>query len=510
MKLSQLLPSLPRNLIAPGCAAPCEVEISGIHSDSRQVQPGGLFVAIPGVELDGHSFIPAAIQRGAVAIVGQKPESDVFPHGAPLPYVSVTQSRAALAWLSAAWHGHPARKLRVIGVTGTDGKTTTVRLIASVLQAGGYRVGWISTVNALLGTEEIDTGFHTTTPDAPDMQRYLAHMVELGTQYAVIEATSHGLEQHRVTACEFDVAVVTNITREHLDYHGTFEEYRAAKAGLFRGLDTSYRKPDMLKVAILNADDSSYEYLNSQSAQPCHTYGIQSPSDVRALGIQISPTGVSFRALTARGEFDINSPLIGTFNVYNILAAIATGVSQGVSPQAMQQGVLAVKGVTGRMERIDLGQDFHAIIDFAHTPNALEKALQTVRTLTQGQVIAVFGCAGLRDRSKRPRMGEVAGQLADRIFLTAEDPRTEDVNDIIAQIAAGCQRVGRREGVDYWRVPDRAEAIAAAVNLAQAGDLVIVTGKGHERSMCFGKTEYPWSEHKALREAVRRRLGPTG
>jgi UDP-N-acetylmuramoyl-L-alanyl-D-glutamate--2,6-diaminopimelate ligase len=549
MKFSQLLADLPPTLISFSRVVRCELEISGIHSDSRKVQQGGLFVAIPGVELDGHSFIPAALQSGAAAVVGQKPESDVFPQGAPVPYVCVANSREALAWLSAAWHGYPARKLRVIGVTGTDGKTTTVRLIASILQAAGYRVGWISTVNALIGAEEIDTGFHTTTPDAPDIQRYLARMVELGTQYAVIEATSHGLEQQRVTACEFDVAVVTNITHEHLDYHGTFAEYRAAKAKLFRSLGESYRKPDMPKIAILNADDSSYDYLRSQSAEPCYAYGIQAPSDVqaatascglcraatascglcraatascvlcraatascglcRAADIQLSPAGASFRAVTPQGEFDVKTSLIGTFNVYNILAAIAAGVSQGLSEEAMRQGILAVKGVTGRMERIDLGQDFATIIDFAHTPNALEKALQTVRTLTRCRVIVVFGCAGLRDRTKRRLMGEVAGRLADRIFLTAEDPRTEDVNDIIGQIATGCERVGRREGVDYSRVPDRAEAIAAAVNLAQAGDLVIVTGKGHERSMCFGTTEYPWSEHEAVTRALQERLGHT-
>jgi UDP-N-acetylmuramoyl-L-alanyl-D-glutamate--2,6-diaminopimelate ligase len=529
MKLSQLLAVLPGTLTSPSCAIHSEKEISGIHFDSRNVRSGGIFVAIPGVELDGHAFIAAAIRRGAVAVVGQKPESAVFPQGAPVPYVSVVNSREALAWLSAAWHGYPARKLRVIGVTGTDGKTTTVRLIASILQAAGYRVGWISTVNAMIGTEEIDTGFHTTTPDAPDIQCYLARMVEMGTQYAVIEATSHGLEQHRVTACEFDVAVVTNITHEHLDYHGTFEEYRAAKARLFRSLGESYRKPDISKAAILNADDSSYDYLKSQSTAPYYTYGIQLPSDVRAasascvfcraatascvlcraVDIQLSPAGASFQAVTPQGQFFVRTSLIGTFNVYNILAAIAAGVSQGVSAEAMQQGILAVTGVTGRMERIDLGQDFAAIIDFAHTPNALDKALQTVRTLTRGRVIVVFGCAGLRDRTKRPLMGEVAGRLADRIFLTAEDPRTEDVNDIIAQIAGGCERVGRREGVDYWRVPDRAEAIAAAVNLAQTGDLVIATGKGHERSMCFGSTEYPWSEHEALTKALQARLGHT-
>ena len=507
MNLSELLTALPRAPLFPLRGTHSDVEITGLNPDSRRVRPGNLFVAIPGVEVDGHSFIPDAIRWGAVAVVGEKPEPIISPKIAPVPYVSVANSREALAWLSAAWYGYPARRLRVIGVTGTDGKTTTVRLTAAILQAAGYHTGWISTVNALIGDEEIDTGLHTTTPDAPDIQGYLARMVDMGTQYVVIEATSHGLAQHRVTGCEFDVAVVTNITHEHLDYHGTYEEYRAAKASLFRNLGMSYRKPDTLKIAILNADDSSYDYLKNQCSERRYAYGIKVPSDVQALDVQSSSSGMSFKAVTPEAEFDVVTPLIGSYNVYNILAAIAAGVSQAVKPEAMQRGILAVKGVTGRMEPIALGQGFTVIIDFAHTPNALEKALQTVRTLTQGKVIVVFGCAGLRDRAKRPLMGEVAGRLADHVFLTAEDPRTEDVNDIIQQIVDGCERTGRREGVDYWRVPDRGEAIAAAIKLARPGDLVIVTGKGHERSMCFGSTECPWSEHEAVKKALRARLG---
>lgn len=507
MRLTELLAGLPLSLTPSSQASDLDMEISGIYSDSRRVQPRGLFVAIPGVELDGHSFIADAISRGAAAVVGQRPESQVFAHGAPIPYFSVANSREALAWLCAAWHGYPARKLRVIGVTGTDGKTTTVQLIASVLQAAGYRVGWISTVNALIGGEEIDTGLHTTTPDAPDIQAHLARMVELGMEYAVIEATSHGLSQHRVTGCEFDVAVVTNITHEHLDYHGSYEEYRAAKTLLFQSLRTAYRKPHTSKVAILNADDPSYDYLENQWSERCYGYSIHAPSDVQAVDIQLSSTGSSFRVVTPYAEFAIQTPLLGIFNVYNTLAAITAGISQGIAVEVMQQGILAMPGVPGRMERIDLGQDFVVLVDFAHTPNALEKALQTVRALTQGRVIVVFGCAGQRDHTKRPLMGEVAGRLADLIILTAEDPRTEDVNDIMGQIAVGCERAGRREGVDYWRVAERGEAISAAIHRARTGDLVIVTGKGHERSMCYGTTEYPWSDHRAVKEALERRLG---
>jgi len=507
MRLSELLTALPRGAMWPIRGIQSDLEVTGIACDSRQVQPGNLFVAIQGVEVNGHSFIPDAVQRGAVAVLGQRPEFSIFARGSPVPYVSVVDSREALAWLSAAWYGYPARRLRVVGVTGTDGKTTTVHLISAILQAAGHHVGWISTVNALIGSEEIDTGLHTTTPDAPDVQQYLARMVAQDSRYAVIEATSHGLAQHRVAACEFDVAVITNITHEHLDYHGSFEEYRAAKARLFDGLRTSDRKPDTPKVSVLNADDPSYDFLEGFFAERCCSYGIERPSDVQASDIRLSSSGTSFTAITPEGEFDVVAPLLGLFSVYNILAAITVGMSQGVSFEAMQRGISSVRGVPGRMERVDLGQDFTVIIDFAHTPNALEKALKTVRPITRGNVIVVFGCAGLRDRTKRPLMGKIACRLADYILLTAEDPRTEDVHDIINQIAGGCRRAQRREGVNFWKIPDRAEAIATAIQMAKPGDLVLVTGKGHERSMCFGTTEYPWSDHEAVRKALGQRLG---
>lgn len=507
MKLSALLADLAHETVEPRRGTPSDPEVTGVVCDSRQTQPGNLFVAIAGVDVDGHAFIKDAVGRGAVAVVGQRPTSRIFPRGADVPYIAVADSRRALALLSEAWNGYPGRKMRVIGVTGTEGKTTTVRLIHSILTTAGYRVGLISTVSALIGDEEVDTGLHTTTPDAPAMQQYLARMVEQGSQYAVIEVTSHGLDQQRVTGCEFDVAVVTNITHDHLDYHRTYQEYRAAKARLFESLRTSYHKPDTAKVSILNADDSSYDFLEAFAAERCYSYGVERPSDIQAYNIRLSPVGTSFTASTPAAEFEVVTPLVGSFSVYNILAAIATCLSQGVDVEAMQHGISSMPGVVGRMERVELGQDFIVLIDFAHTPNALDKALKAVRGLTTGKVIVVFGCAGLRDRGKRPQMGEIAGQLADAVFLTAEDPRTEDVSDIMRQIALGCERAGRRLGVDYWQVPDREEAIAAAINRAKPGDLVIVTGKGHERSMCYGSTEYPWSDHDAVRKALRRRLG---
>ena len=505
MKLSALLAGLPPSSLGSTSSSSAEVVISAVTSDSRRVESESLFVAVPGVDRDGHVYIPDALKRGTAAIVGQRPVSEV--ETGHVPYIQVRDSREALAWLSAAWHGFPARKMRVIGVTGTDGKTTTVRLISAIMRAAGKSVGWISTVDARIGNELVDTGFHTTTPDAPDVQRFLAQMVAAGTQVAVVEATSHGLAQHRVTGCEFDVAVATNITREHLDYHHSFEEYRDAKALLFSGLDTSYRKDTSPKVAVVNADDPSADYLLARSPENHLTYGLVQPSDVTARALCLSADRISFEIVTPSTRFEVSSPLKGRFNVYNILAAVAVGVSQGVSVQAMQDGISSIKGVPGRMERIEEGQDFEVIIDFAHTPNALDNALRTVRELTQGKLIVVFGCAGLRDPGKRRPMGQIAARLADYVFLTAEDPRTEDVNSIIAEIAGGCESEGKQEGQGYWRVPDRQEAINRAVALARPGDLVIVTGKGHESSMCFGSTEFPWSDHEAARNALQTRLG---
>lgn len=492
MKLSKLLTTLSDKEVH----GYVDVDINGLAHDSRQVTPGDLFVAVKGLDADGHDFIPEAIRRGAVAVVGEE-EASISS-----PYVLVPDSRQALAHLAAAFHGHPARKLRVIGVTGTDGKTTTVELVRSILTAAGHKTGMISTVEALIGDEHYETGFHVTTPDALQVQEYLARMVEAGTEYAVLEATSHGLAQHRVTACDFDVAVVTNITHEHLDYHKTYEGYREAKARLFRDLATSFRKPDTPKTSILNVDDASFEHLRQIPTDRYLTYGLERPADVTARDIVHTPTATAFVAVTSQGEFAVRTELPGAFNVYNILAAIAVGVSQAVPFEATQEGIQAVRGVPGRMEGIDLGQDFTAIVDFAHTPNGLQRALETARGLTEGWVIVVFGCAGLRDVAKRPMMGEIAGRLADRGVITAEDPRTEDLDAIMAQIATGCERAGRREGEDYWRVGDRGEAIEFAVKMARAGDLVIVTGKGHEQSMCFGTTEYPWDDREAVRKAL--------
>jgi UDP-N-acetylmuramoyl-L-alanyl-D-glutamate--2,6-diaminopimelate ligase len=482
------------------------VAIGQLRSDSRLVTPGDLFIAVPGVAVDGHRYAAAAVARGAAALVLERAVEGCEG----VPTLLVPDSREALAWLHAAWQGHPGRELRVIGVTGTDGKTTTVRLITGMLNHAGRPTGCVDSVSAFIGAEELDTGFHTTTPDAPAVQAHLRRMVAAGMQYAVLESTSHGLAQQRVTGSEYDVAVVTNITHEHLDYHKTYEAYRDAKAMLFRALTAAHRKADTPKVAVLNRDDSSYDYLAAIPADVRLTYSIAQPADLTAHGISVSAQGLHF-LLHAQGESAlVVSPLVGRYNVANILAAAAVGLSQGLDLAQIAAGVAEVRGVTGRMERIDRGQPFTVIVDFAHTPNALDNALQTARDLVQGhgpqpgRVIALFGCAGLRDVAKRSWMGEISGRLADMTVITAEDPRTESLDDIMAQIAEGCRQAGRQEGEGFIRVADRETAIDVALRLARPGDLVILCGKGHERSMCYGETEYPWSDQGSARAALGR------
>jgi UDP-N-acetylmuramoyl-L-alanyl-D-glutamate--2,6-diaminopimelate ligase len=500
--LSSLFAEFPFRYAGPVDDA--DLEITSITADSRQVQPGALFVAISGDLTDGHKFIPDAIARGALAVVGEQSLEEL-----PVPYVLVENARQALAYLAAAFYGFPARRLTMIGITGTDGKTTTSNLLYQILRTAGIKAGMISTVNAVIGDEVLDTGFHVTTPDAPDVQRYLAQMVSAGLTHVVLETTSHGWAQYRVDACDFDIGVVTNITHEHLDYHGSFDVYRAAKARLFTGLaDTPPKAGGNPRLAVLNRDDSSFEYLDGVTTVRKMTYGMTPEADVFAERVRFIPAGIEFEAVGPDFRVGIICRLAGTFNVSNCLAALSAAVvGLGIHPLQAAQGIAAMPGVPGRMERINLGQPFTAVVDFAHTPNALKMALQTGRQMTNGRVIAVFGSAGLRDKEKRRLMAEVSAELADLTVLTAEDPRTESLDAILAEMAAGAEARGGVERETFWRIPDRGEAIRFAVSLAQPGDIVLACGKGHEQSMCFGTTEYPWDDRLALRAALAESLG---
>lgn len=515
VRLSELVAALTGKVAIRAGEDSGEVVVHGIAYDSRQVGGGTLFVALPGSQRDGHSYIHTAVQRGAAAVVGQQPAPDL-----PVPYVQTTDSRQALAELSAAFYGFPARHLTVIGVTGTDGKTTTSTLIYATLRAAGLRAGMITTVDARIGDQSLDTGFHVTTPEAPDVQNYL-HQMAYGLPepltHVVIESTSHGLAQKRVAACDFDIGVVTNITHEHLDFHGDYQAYREAKATLFKYLAvTPAKRHSPPRLAVLNRDDGSYAYLAEltaglSSAVPQVSYGVHPQAQVRAEGVRATEKGLSFTVVTEEETFQVISPLLGAYNVSNLLAAIACSlIGLGLPLEAIQQGIRDVQGIPGRMERLDLGQPFIAIVDFAHTPNALRQALLAVRAVTPGRLIAVFGSAGLRDRQKRRMMAEVSTQLADVSIFTAEDPRTESLDQILAEMAVGAQAAGGSQGENYHLVPDRREAIRVAVRMAQPGDLVLVSGKGHEQSMCFGEVEYPWDDRIATRAALAELLGAPG
>lgn len=535
--------------------------VHDVTHDSRLVQPGSIFVALSGEYFDGHRFFAEVVENGAVALVGSRSLADLnkeeisIPAG--VPYAQVPNARHALAQLAAAFYGFPSRSMTVIGITGTDGKTTTANILESILVAAtrspdfpNGRVGVISTVAARMCGRESDTGFHVTTPDAPAVQRYLAEMLEAGCEFAIIESTSQGLAQSRVDAVDFDVAAVTNITHEHIDWHGSRAAYIDAKAELFRKLfrtdeeqlddparpPLEHNSPGPHRFAILNADDrgtpdypGSYEALTSvlthmaktSSADvQIHRYQMNENEDTGAPeamawaeNIAYQPDRSRFSLCWQNGKekqtLPIESPLLGDFNVQNILCAASVALALGIEPTQIQRGVAALKGVLGRMERIDCGQPFLALVDFAHSPASLERALVTLRRLLSGQsehgpdgrIIAVFGSAGLRDVEKRRLMGRVSGRFADFTVITAEDPRTEDLDAINQEIAAGV--LDETTADRYTIVADRAEAIAHAVQLAQPGDIVAAFGKGHERSMCFGTVEHPWNEQEAMRVALR-------
>ena len=539
MNLSQLTKTLPAFTLR----GPQNPLITGVCSDSRRVEPGNLFVAYKGVGVDGHAYVNDALQRGAAAVVVEEGASLTLPAG--VTCLRVPNGREALAHLSAAWYGYPGQKMTVIGVTGTDGKTSTINLIYAILRRAGRKVGMISTVNAVIGNEALDTGLHTTTPDAPDVQRYLAQMAAAGVEICLLESTSHGLAQHRVSACYFDWAVVTNITHEHLDIHGSLNAYRQAKARLFQLAQ---------KGVVLNRDDWSFDFLRKKIPPDVSilTYSLTHPATLRAKNVSLRPQAtvfevsgggvrgrergrqgdkgrqgrgageISFRNLSPSPPLPLSlSPclvetsLVGLFNVSNILAALTLTVAGlGVEPETALNALQAFKGVPGRMERVDEGQNFTALVDFAHTPNSLRRALETARALTAGRVIAVFGCAGLRDVEKRALMGVIAAELADITILTAEDPRTEDLNAIIQTTASAMREKGAVEAQigesvtvtpAFIRIPDRGRALYHAAQLARPGDIVIALGKGHEQSMCFGAVEHPWDDREAMRSALRGR-----
>ncbi len=491
------------------------VTITGITYNSAEVQPGYIFVAVPGRKLDGHRFIAAAITRGAVAVVGSRQVSDLDFGADALPdmrgicYIRVGDPRRAIGLLASELAGQPSRAMAVIGVTGTDGKTTTTNLIAAILDGAGYRTGLTSTVDFKIGAERIINQTRFTNLEAPEMQQLLARMRDERVDYAVLETTSSGLELERVAGIDYDVAVVTNITSEHIEVHGSKENYWRAKAMLFESIDPRHPKeprPGFIvpRVTVLNADDASYAFLSRFCHAPIISYGIDNPgADVNAKHLALRADGSAFDVRLPNGEqFHVMTPLVARFNVANCLAAIAAAWSQGVSVAAITRALATFGGVSGRMERIDAGQAFTVIVDFAHTAESLRQVLTVLRPLTSGKLIAVFGSAGNRDATKRPEMGAVAAEYADWFVITDEDPRNEDPLAILREIAAGAVAAGAVEGQHFICQVGRREAIARAFANARAGDTVVLCGKGHEQSIDMGTEKLPWDDRLVARELL--------
>ncbi|WP_084659133.1 UDP-N-acetylmuramoyl-L-alanyl-D-glutamate--2,6-diaminopimelate ligase [Thermogemmatispora onikobensis] len=509
------LPSPPRAIYPGGplneTAALEQLPVSQLAYDSRRVEPGTLFIAVPGTHTDGRRFLAEAAARGAVAALGESLEG-FAASPLPLPYIEVAEVRSALADVAAAFYGYPARQLWTIGVTGTDGKTTTCNLICTILETAGLASGLMTTANFKLKGKEWENTTRQSTLEALEIQALLRRMLDAGVTHAVIEATSHGLELARVRGCEFDVGVVTNITSEHLDFHGTVENYRRAKARLFEMLDINRQKTLPTRAAaVLNRDDSSFAFLLPFCHAPVLDYGIDTPASFQVTELELGATGTRFsvRFPHERQPVPMSTPLVGRFNVSNCLAAIAVTYHLGLSPSQIAQGLARARSVSGRMEHVAAGQPFSVIVDYAHTPDSLQKVLATLRPLTPGRLLLVFGSAGERDVQKRPAMGAVAAQMTDFFVITDEDPREEDRLKILQEIAKGAIAAGKQEGRDFLCIADRRTAIATALAAARPGDTVLLAGKGHEQSIIMGREKLPWNERQVALEELQR-LGYDG
>lgn len=477
--------------VAPiAITGPTELDIPAIRYDSRQVQPGDFFVAIRGEKHDAYDFIPSALTRGAAVVVSEHPLPAAFNR----TWIQVRSARQALALAAANFHHHPARTLKLLGVTGTNGKTTTAYLLESILRAAGQRTGLISTVEYHLPSGVIPARF--TTPEALDLQAMLAQMRVAGVAWAVMEVSSHGLALDRVYGIPFFTAVFTNLARDHLDFHGDFENYFQAKKRLFVG----HGAPPPPIVA-LNVDDPRSQELRAECSGNVWLYGTDSSDSqvVTAKRVTLSASGLSFTLESPVGGAEVHSPLVGRPNLSNILAAAATSLALGLPLEKIVAGIAALASVPGRFERIDEGQPFSVVVDFAHTDLALQTLLQTARELCRGRVLLAFGCGGDRDRSKRPVMGEIAARLADTVILTNDNPRSEDPLRIVNDILVGVQKASG----NYLIELDRARAFQRAFEMAAAGDMVLLAGMGHQAEQIFRDHVEPWSEQETARTLLR-------
>jgi UDP-N-acetylmuramyl-tripeptide synthetase len=502
MKLSLLLEAFP---VVRFDGREDEV-IQSIHYDSRTVTPGGLFVAIQGHRLNGHTYIEEAIEKGAVAVMTEQEWSAQ----SSVNVVQVENARLGLAALSSAFYGEPHREVRMIGITGTNGKTTTAYLIESILNAAGLEPGVIGTINYRFGGRSFANP--VTTPESLDLMRLLRQMADNGSTHVVLEVSSHGLDLHRVAYCEFDVGVFTNLSRDHLDYHHDMETYWRCKKELCVGRLGVGSKRGTAK-AVINWDDPRGKELFDEVPVPCLRIGFSQACEIRAQGVRLSIDSTSGGVHTPQGSFEFTSTLVGTHNVYNILTATGVGVALGLPLETIQKGIQTLDGVPGRLQVVPNDLGLSVFVDYAHTPDALENVLHVMKGLTLGRLITVFGCGGDRDREKRPMMGQAAGRLSDLAVLTSDNPRTESPEAILADIVRGTAAAQShqydpdelKEGFEdagYVVVPDRKTAIALGLGTARSGDTVVIAGKGHETYQILGDTTVDFDDRVEARKAL--------
>jgi UDP-N-acetylmuramoyl-L-alanyl-D-glutamate--2,6-diaminopimelate ligase len=493
-----------------GTGALGSIPVRGVAEDSREVAEGTLFVAVPGFHVDGTEFVAAAAAAGAAAAIVEQPVP-----GAALPQLVVNAARPALAVAAAWWNGDPSRDLGVVGVTGTDGKTTTTFLAAAALEAAGLSAGLIGTVETRVGEVRVRHEAHVTTPGAPELHATLRAMVANGNDVAVLETTSHALELERVAGIAYDAAIFTNLTHEHLDLHGTFERYRAAKLKLFSALADGPANPRKTvagrawpKVAVINRDDPAspwFEAAAREAGASVVTYGTDPSADVRATSVEEDARRLRVAYAAVSGEGRLELRLAGRFNVHNALAVVALGEGLRLDPADVRRGLESVEGVPGRMERIEAGQPFGVIVDYAHSPASLRGVLDLLAPIAAargGGLIAVFGSGGERDVAKRSAMGRIAGERCRLVVATDEDPRGEDREVIVDEIVRGAESAGRRRGVDVLGIPDRVAAIEAAFERARPGDVVLLAGKGHEPTILYADHAMPWDEAAVARRTL--------
>ena len=475
-----------------------DIEITGVAYDSRRVKPGDLFVAVEGLQVDGHAYGSDAVKAGAAAIAVERAVQ--VPGGTTL--LRLPSTRVGLAEIAAEFYERPSRRLKLAGITGTDGKTTTTHMAEHVLQASGLVAGAMSTVSFTVSGSETDNLSGQTTIEAPEIQSWLARMLEAGVAYAVIETTSHALVQERVRACDFDVAAFTNVGHDHLDYHATWEDYLESKAKLI-DLTANAADKGIEKTAVLNRDDRSYERLARRPIARRWSYGLTTAADLHPLDLSVTGSGSRFRMKTPVGETEVVLHVPARFNIYNALCAAGVCLAMGVPLDAVGTGLAGFEGVRGRLEPVDVGQDFRVFIDFAHSAGALASALAELRPFTTGRLIVVFGATARSDHD-RPGMGRAAADFADFFIITTDDPLDQDPVEIAREVQSGAE--GKAPGHDYEIVIDRRAAIRRAIELARPGDCVLLAGKGHERSMRTAAGSEPWDERAEAEAAIKERL----